>query len=115
MAVAVDSREARSMLQIHLKQLQTDSFRAGVTVYVGKTNAVLCLVSAVLACLPSCETITAWPNVYLYRDGSPLTSTGKRQCAWGPNTTRKNKAATVAHQAGVHVGIDNQNAGTLEI
>ena len=47
--VAVDSHNNPTMVRVHLKQSKTDPFRHGVDVFLGRTDATLCPVSAILA------------------------------------------------------------------
>ena len=47
--VRVDNTANPQYLEIHLKASKTDPFRLGVTVYLGRSHAELCPVSAVLA------------------------------------------------------------------
>ena len=44
--VAMDSREAPSMVKIHLKRSKCDQFGKGIDIFVGRTNSVICPVEA---------------------------------------------------------------------
>ena len=47
--IAVDQHNNPSIVCIRLKQSKTDPFRRGVNVFLGRTNADLCPVTAILA------------------------------------------------------------------
>lgn len=47
--VQVDSTTDPRYLQVHIKASKTDPFRQGVFIYLGRTNADVCLVAAILA------------------------------------------------------------------
>ena len=64
--VAVDQHENPSMVRLKLKQSETDPFRHGVDVFLGRTNLDLCPVAALLAF------IVHWP-LFVFQDGSFLT------------------------------------------
>ena len=49
--VAVDCKSNPRMIQIHIKQSKTDPFRKGVKLSLGRTDCVVCPVSAILAYL----------------------------------------------------------------
>ena len=49
--VRVDSRLTPIYLVVNLKASKTDPFRQGVQIYLGRTNAKLCPVSAILNCM----------------------------------------------------------------
>ena len=55
---------------VQLKQSKTDSFRSGVSIYLGRTNQQLCPVAAVLAYMAICLP-TPGP-LFIFRDGSYL-------------------------------------------
>ena len=46
--VAVDSHATLQMVKVHLKQSKCDQFGRGVDIYLGRTNTVLCPVTALL-------------------------------------------------------------------
>ena len=46
--VALDSRTSPTSIQITLKQSKTDQFRAGATIYLGKTTHAICPVTALV-------------------------------------------------------------------
>ena len=47
--VSVDDHTTPSILCVQLKHSKTDPFRAGVSIFLGRTNQLLCPVAAVLA------------------------------------------------------------------
>ena len=47
--MAIDSHLNPSMVQVKLKQSKTDPFRKGIFIYLGRTQADLCPVAAILA------------------------------------------------------------------
>ena len=49
--IAIDDHSNPLMLFVHLKSSKCDQIRQGITLYVGRTNAQLCPVAAVLAYL----------------------------------------------------------------
>lgn len=49
--VAIDSHDNPQILTLHLRQSKTDQFSRGTHIYLGRTNDVLCPVSAMLAYL----------------------------------------------------------------
>ena len=49
--IAVDSRSDPRVVSIRIKQSKTDPFRQGVTIFLGRTDAVLCLVAALMSYL----------------------------------------------------------------
>ena len=68
--VSVDSHQSPQILCVRLKQSKTDPFRAGVSIYMGRTNQQLCPVAAVLAYL-AIRPPTPGP-LFIFRDGSYL-------------------------------------------
>ena len=50
--IAIDDKLSPTVVQITIKQSKTDPFRKGVQLYLGKTDATLCPVKAMLAYLP---------------------------------------------------------------
>ena len=46
--IAVDDTYHPSMIQIRIKQSKTDPFQRGIDLFVGRTGAELCPVSAIL-------------------------------------------------------------------
>lgn len=69
--VAVDSHANPSVIRVHLKQSKTDPFRHGVDIFLGRTEAALCPVAAILAYC-AIRPATASP-FFIFRDGTPLT------------------------------------------
>ena len=69
--IAVDDVENPSMMQVRVKQSKTDPFRRGVNLYVGRTGADLCPVSAMLDYL-NVRGMSAGP-LFKFEDGRPLT------------------------------------------
>ena len=68
--VAIDSRENPSVIRVHLRQAKTDPFGKGVNIYLGKTGATICPVSAILNFL-----VVRPSNVgplFVHQDGTPL-------------------------------------------
>ena len=68
--VAVDSRSAPSVISIRLRFAKTDPFGQGVSVFLGRTNAALCPVAAMLNYL-TVRPATAGP-LFVHADGAPL-------------------------------------------
>ena len=68
--VAVDSHASPSLIRLRLKQSKTDPFRRGCDIYLGKTDAELCPVRAMLAYLARRGAETG--PLFLYEDGFPL-------------------------------------------
>ena len=69
--VAVDQHDSPKMVCIRLKQSKTDPFRHGVNVFLGRTKADLCPVSALLAYIavrPHCT-----GPLFVFQDGAFLT------------------------------------------
>jgi len=68
--VAVDNRENPTMLAVKIKSSKTDPFGEGVTIYLGKTDNVLCPVAAIL------EYLIRRGNhpgpLFVLQDGRPL-------------------------------------------
>ena len=69
--IAVDSTQSPSMLQVRLKKSKTDQEGKGMLIYVGKTNNILCPVSAMLAYL-SIRGTKEGP-LFHFKDGRALT------------------------------------------
>ena len=69
--VAVDSHTNPSMVRVHLQQSKTDPFRHGVDIFLGRTDAALCPVAAILAYCAIRPAIVR--PFFVFRDGSPLT------------------------------------------
>ena len=70
--IAVDSTQSPSILQVCLKKSKTDQEGKGMLIYVGKTNNVLCPVSAMLAYL-SIRGGTKEGPLFHFKDGKALT------------------------------------------
>ena len=70
--IAIDSHHNPQILTIHLRQSKTDQFSKGSHIYLGKTNTLLCPVSALLAYM-AITPVTRGP-LFIFRDGSALTS-----------------------------------------
>ena len=68
--VAVDSRSSPSVISVHLRFAKTDPFGKGVSVFLGKTDAPLCPVAAMLNYL-AVRPAVAGP-LFIHADGSPL-------------------------------------------
>ena len=49
--IALDNQTAPRTISIRIKQSKTDPFRQGVTIYLGRTNSVVCPVAALLSYL----------------------------------------------------------------
>ena len=69
--IAVDSTQSSSILQVHLKKSKTDQEGKGMLIYMGKTNNVLCHVSAMLPYLSICGTKEG--PLFHFKDGRALT------------------------------------------
>ena len=109
--VAVDSLADPTWLSVTVKSSKTDPFRAGVTLYIGRTGNTLCPVAAMLAYL------AVGPRrggpLFLFKDGRPLTrarlvdhlhqallKAGIDPSAFNGHSFRIG-AATTAHQKGI--------------
>ncbi len=68
--IAVDDTKHPSMIQIRIKQSKTDPFRRGIDLFVGRTGAALCPVSAILDYL-SMRGMSPGP-LFKFNDGRPL-------------------------------------------
>ena len=69
--VAVDSLYAPRLLRVRLKASKTDPFRAGVDVFIGRTDDDLCPVAAMLAYMV--KRGNGPGPFFVFRDGSSLT------------------------------------------
>ena len=69
--VFIDSRENPQVLMVFLRHSKTDTFSAGVHIYMGRTGDTLCPVTAVLGYL-AIRPHTPGP-LFVFEDGSPLT------------------------------------------
>ena len=69
--VKIDSHENPHILTLHLRRSKTDQFARGAHIYLGRTQTVLCPVSALLAYL-AVRPPTPGP-LFIFADGSPLT------------------------------------------
>lgn len=109
--VAVDSLTNPTWLSVTIKSSKTDPFRAGVTLYLGRTGNILCPVVAMLAYLAVRPTREG--PLFLFKDGRPLTrarlvdhlhqallKAGLDPSAFNGHSFRIG-AATTAHQKGV--------------
>ena len=67
--IAVDRHQSPTLVRVRLKQSKTDPFRHGVDVYLGRTDADLCPVAALLAYMAVRPHLTG----LLFIDGSFLT------------------------------------------
>ena len=69
--VAIDSREAPSVISLRIKASKTDPFRGGVTIYLGRTDLDLCPVAALLSYI---EVRGFQPGpLFVFQNGNPLT------------------------------------------
>ena len=78
--MAVDSHISPSMTKVHLKQSKTDPFRHSVDIFLGRTDASLCPVAAILAYCAIRPTTAAGP-LFMFRDSSPLTRDRPSSCS----------------------------------
>ena len=69
--VSVDHLEDPKVLKVKLKASKTDPFRAGIDIFIGRTNDGLCPVAAVLAYMVVRGRGTGL--FFKFRDGKPLT------------------------------------------
>ena len=69
--IAVDSHHNPSSIQVSLKQSKTDPFRKGVSIYLGRTQADLCPVTAVLAYVAIRPSVGG--PLFVFKDGGYLT------------------------------------------
>lgn len=68
--VAIDSRENPTVIRVHLRHAKTDPFGKGVAIFLGRTSATICPVSAILnflAVRPS-----GVGPLFVHQDGTPL-------------------------------------------
>lgn len=79
--VRVDSWENPSFLAVTLCSSKTDSFGAGCTLYIGRTQSHVCPVRAVLGYLVI-RADTPRP-LFVYADGTPLTHVYRTCCSSG--------------------------------
>lgn len=70
--VAVDSRDNPTVVSVYIKQSKNDPFRAGVHVYLGRTNRLLCPVAAILSYLAMRAPPANGP-LFVFSDGRYLT------------------------------------------
>ena len=68
--ISVDSHEQPTMVSVHLRRSETDTFGEGVTIYLGWTGQSICPVVALLGYL-ALRGQQPGP-LFLYGDGSPL-------------------------------------------
>ena len=69
--VAIDSREAPSVISLRIKVSKTDPFRVGVTIYLGRTDLDLCPVAALFSYI---EVRGLQPgSLFVFQNGNPLT------------------------------------------
>ena len=68
--VSVDSHSAPSVLKVRLRKAKTDPFGRGVELFLGKTGALICPVSAVLKFLEVCSKENG--PLLILKDGRPL-------------------------------------------
>ena len=69
--ITVDCHDSPSMVCLHLKGSKTDPFQHGVDIYLGRTDADLCLITALLAFMvvrPARQ-----GPLFIYNSGLPLT------------------------------------------
>ena len=69
--IAVDRHQSPTLVRVRLKQSKTDPFRHGVDVYLGRTDADLCPVAALLAYMAVRPHLTG--PLFIFKDGSFLT------------------------------------------
>ena len=72
--IAVDSPSSPKTMSVRIKQSKTDPFRLGVTIFLGRTDTVLCPVGALLSYL-----VMRGPGegpLFRFKDGQALTRTG---------------------------------------
>ena len=69
--IAVDSHQNPTVVQVRLKQSKTDPFRRGVSIFLGRTWADLCPVTAVLAYVAVRPAVNG--PLFVFKDGSFLT------------------------------------------
>ena len=69
--IAVDSHQNPTVVQVRLKQNKTDPFRRGVSIFLGRTWADLCPVTAVLAYVAVRPAVNG--PFFVFKDGSFLT------------------------------------------
>ena len=72
--VSVDQHQSSSLLCVKLKCSKTDPFRAGVAIFLRRTDNVLCPVAPILAYFAICP--QAPGPLFVFKDGSYLT----REC-----------------------------------
>ena len=72
--IQVDSRQDSTYVAITLHGSKTDPFGVGCTLFVGRTNSIICPVTALLAYL-AIRPPSPGP-LFIHDDGSPLTRSG---------------------------------------
>jgi hypothetical protein len=90
--VSVDNHTTPSMVKVHLKQSKTDPFRHGVNIFLGRTNATLCPVAAILAYYAIRPAVPG--PFFIYKDGSLLT---------------RDRLVTAVRQALAQAGVDTSH------
>ena len=69
--ITVDNKTNPSVLWVRIKQSKTNPFRQGVSITLGRTDAQLCPVAALMAYLALCG--PGQGPLFRYKDGRPLT------------------------------------------
>ena len=69
--IAIDNHSSPKIMRVRIKQSKTDSFRAGIDIYLGRTNTDLCPIVAVLSYL-AVRGSEVGP-LFRFNDGKPLT------------------------------------------
>ena len=69
--IRVDNKTNPSVLWVRIKQSKTNPFRQGVSITLGRTDAQLCPVAALMAYLALCG--PGQGPLFRYKDGRPLT------------------------------------------
>ena len=71
--VSVDNLDLPQILKVRIKASKTDPFRVGVDIFIGRTQCILCPVSAILTYMALRG--SAPGPLFKFVDGSPLTRT----------------------------------------
>ena len=112
--LAVDSNSSPSVIKIHLRRSKTDPFGQGISIFISRTDTILCPVTALLSYLAARPPSTSVESpLFIWQDGSPLSrdqfvqrirtalnSVGINSANYAGHSFRIG-AATTAAQAGI--------------
>ena len=69
--ISVDSHSSPTIMAVHLRQSKTDQFGAGMTLYLGRRQAVP---GSGRACILGYSTIISWSSLHVCRRVDPITT-----------------------------------------